>query len=118
MIHLPDAVNDFFQTVNEGDDEAFIKLFTPDAVVLDEGQEMKGTDELIKWSKHAIFYPHVSFKVVSAQERGGRITVTAEVDGDFDKTGLPSPLLLDHHFQLEAGKIKELICAATSGEEN
>lgn len=24
--------------------------------------------------------------------------VTAKVDGDFDKTGLPDPLLLDFHF--------------------
>ena len=38
------------------------------------------------------------------------MVVTSEVDGSFDKTGLSNPLILDIHFRVMEGKIKELIC--------
>jgi len=38
-------------------------------------------------------------------ERNGEIVVTVNCDGTFDKTGLPDPLLLDHHFTLAGDKI-------------
>ena len=34
--------------------------------------------------------------------------VTAKVDGDFDKTGLPYPFLLDFHFTVVNEKITKL----------
>jgi hypothetical protein len=41
-------------------------------------------------------------------ERQGRTIVTLEVDGTFDRTGLPDPLVMDHDFKLAEGKIAEL----------
>jgi hypothetical protein len=38
----------------------------------------------------------------------GKTIVTLRVDGDFDKTGLPDPLLLDFHFTLDTNKIGAL----------
>jgi hypothetical protein len=39
---------------------------------------------------------------------GGRTLVTVKIDGTFDKTGLPDPLLMDHVFEIRDGKIASL----------
>jgi hypothetical protein len=36
--------------------------------------------------------------------------VTAKVDGTFDRTGLPDPLVLSHHITVKEGKIAMLRC--------
>ena len=38
----------------------------------------------------------------------GKTIVTLRVDGNFDKTGLHDPLLLDFHFTLDTNKISAL----------
>jgi hypothetical protein len=38
----------------------------------------------------------------------GKTIVTLRVDGNFDKTGLPDPLLFDFQFTLDTNKICEL----------
>jgi hypothetical protein len=37
------------------------------------------------------------------------LALKAEVDGDFDKTGLPSPLVLAFYFCLSGSKISALV---------
>lgn len=113
MNYLPETVAEFFRAANDAEYEDFIKVFTKDVYVFDEGQEMKGIEAIKKWSKDVIFDPNVKFKIVNFKEQDSRVTVTVEVDGDFDKTGLPVPLVLDHHFKLKFGKVRELICSAT-----
>jgi len=51
----------------------------------------------------------VTMKVVKVVEHFGDTIVTADVDGDFDKTGLPGPLALAFHFTVRADKIVRLI---------
>jgi hypothetical protein len=46
----------------------------------------------------------------------GQIVVTVKVDGTFDKRGLPDPLLLNHHFTLDGGKIAAF-SSRLAGEE-
>ena len=48
------------------------------------------------------------FDVLNVMERPGRTIVTLEIDGTFDRTGLPDPLVMDHEFKLAEGKIVEL----------
>jgi len=52
-----------------------------------------------------IFSVNVTLDVMVAADRDGQTIVTVEVDGTFDKTGLPDPLLLEHYFTVEGGKI-------------
>jgi hypothetical protein len=42
-------------------------------------------------------------------EHHGDIIVRAEIDGEFDKTGLPDPLVLTSYFSIHNGKICQLI---------
>lgn len=48
--------------------------------------------------------------MIEVAERGGATIVTAEVDGNFDRTGLPDPVIIDHCFAAEGGKIVGLTC--------
>lgn len=45
---------------------------------------------------------------VEATTRGSGVAVTASIDGNFDKTGLPSPLLLTFCFTIDDGHIVQL----------
>ena len=43
-------------------------------------------------------------------ERDGQTIVTAKIDGTFDRTGLPDPLLMEHCFTVTGDKIATLTC--------
>jgi len=45
-----------------------------------------------------------------AVERDGETILTVKIDGAFDRTGLPDPLLMDHCFTVAGDKIKTLTC--------
>ncbi len=47
--------------------------------------------------------------VSDAKAHHGDYIVSAEVDGEYDKTGLPDPLVLTFYFSLETDKITRLI---------
>ena len=48
-------------------------------------------------------------QVTGTTSRGNSVAVTANVDGDFDKTGLPTPLVLTFYFSVSAERIVQLI---------
>jgi hypothetical protein len=47
--------------------------------------------------------------VVKVVEHYGHAVVTANVDGDYDKRGLPDPLVLTFYFSAHRDKIVQLI---------
>jgi hypothetical protein len=50
----------------------------------------------------------VHVDVLNGAERQGRTIVTLKVDGTFDRTGLPDPLVMNQEFKVADGKITEL----------
>jgi hypothetical protein len=48
-------------------------------------------------------------EVVSAVDHYGDLIVTAKLDGNYDKSGLPDPLILTFYFTLRGNKITKLI---------
>jgi len=46
-------------------------------------------------------------------EREGQTIVTVKIDGTFDRTGLPDPLVMDLCFTIAGGKIAALTCRLT-----
>ncbi len=61
------------------------------------------------WAAREIIGDHVTMKVVSQRLLGDHVALAAEVDGDFDKKGLPSPLVLAFYFSVSGGKISALV---------
>ena len=102
---LPSSIATFIRAVNERDPGAFLSCFTNDAVVSDVGREFRGAAAIKEWGKNEIFDVDVTFEVVNVTEHDGETIVTVKVDGTFDRTGLPDPLLLNHYFILNGEKI-------------
>ena len=106
--NLPWPVASYLRAVNTGAREAFSASFTDDAVVVDVNRELRGLDAITAWAAADIFGAHVHFDVLDVTERQGRTIVTVKIDGTFDRTGLPDPLVMNHEFKVAEGKIAEL----------
>jgi hypothetical protein len=95
---------------NEHDPAAFLGLFADNAVVDDNGREFRGLDAIRDWSDREIFAARVTLEVIDSAVRDSDTVVTTKVDGNFDRTGLPDPVIIDHHITVEVGKIVGLKC--------
>jgi hypothetical protein len=51
----PDVVNRYFETLNSTDRDGLVALFTPGAVVIDEGQTWRGASEIRSWVDKVAF---------------------------------------------------------------
>lgn len=102
---IPEPIARFIRAVNDRDRSAFLATFANDAVVTDVEQEFRGLDAIKEWSDREIFDVNVTLEIVDLIQREDQTVVTFRVDGTFDKTGLPHPLLLNHHFTLRGDKI-------------
>jgi hypothetical protein len=113
---LPPTAAAYVRAVNDRDPAAFVALFAEGAVVSDIGREFRGPVEIAAWSDREIFAPQVTLEVIDVADRDGETVVTAKVDGNFDRTGLPDPVVINHHITAEGGKIVGLTCRL-AGEE-
>jgi hypothetical protein len=107
---LPATASAYVQSINDGDAPAFIALFADAAVVNDVGREFRGLAAIKEWSDREIFAPQVTLEVIDAVERDGESVVTTKVDGNFDRTGLPDPVIINHHIRAAGRKIVGLTC--------
>src|SRR5262245_21701931 len=107
---LPKIATDYVQSINGRLSGAFNAVFADAAVVNDNGREFRGADAIKSWSDREIFDVQVTFDVLDVVERDSEIIVTAKVDGNFDRTGLPDPVVIDNCIKAERGKIVQLTC--------
>jgi ketosteroid isomerase-like protein len=106
---LPKAVADHIAACNAHDTEAWMATFAPDAMVNDIQREFIGTEAIRAFADKEIFGDKVTMAVHRAWDRHGDVTVHAKMDGTYDKTGLPDPLILSFYFSLRGDKITQLI---------
>lgn len=107
-LQLPKAVADMIDATNDRNTEAYLAAFTDDAVVHDEGHTYLGLAAIKEWSDEKNIGANITNQPVAVIEREGETIVTVIVDGDFDKTGLPDPLLMDMHIELHGDKVSRL----------
>src|SRR5262249_16039686 len=88
----------------------FISLFADNAVVDDIGREFCGPADSKAWSDREVFGVQVTLEVIDIANHDGETIITAKVDGTFDRTGLPDPLILVHYLAFEDNKIVRLRC--------
>jgi len=88
--------------------------FAPDALVNDARREFIGHDAIRAWADKEIFGAKVTLRVERAYDQYGDIVVHARVDGDFDKTHLPDPLILSYYFGIRNRQITQLIVVLNS----
>ena len=100
----------YVQATNDHDLAAFMACFAENAVVDDAGRELRGIAAIKAWSQHEIMDANVTLEVLEVTDHDGEVTLTTKVDGSFDRTGLPDPLVISQHMRFQADKIVELTC--------
>jgi hypothetical protein len=109
-IQLSPTAAAYVRSINNHDPATFDALFADGAIVNDIGREFRGTDAIKAWSDREIFDAQVSLEVIGVAEHGGETVLTSKVDGTFDRTGLPDPLILEHRLTINGDKIVALTC--------
>jgi hypothetical protein len=108
-LDLPAPVAAYIHATNTFDLEALLVTFADDALVNDQLREYRGKAAIRKWADRDIIGDRVTMYVVNVIEHYGNAVVTANVDGDYDKRGLPDPLLLAFYFSVHRDKVVQLI---------
>jgi hypothetical protein len=105
-IPLDGAVAELFAAINEFDTDAIMGT-----LVNDVRREFWGRDAIRPWVEREIVGAKVTIKVADAVQHDGLTIVQGVYDGEYDKTGLPDPLILTHYMTVaeETGKIANLI---------
>jgi ketosteroid isomerase-like protein len=107
--NLPKIIAEHIRACNSHDIDAWMATFAPDAMLNDVAREFIGADAIRAFATKAIFGDNVTMAVRRAWDRYGDITVHAKMDGTYDKTGLPDPLILSFYFSLRGEQITQLI---------
>jgi len=107
---IPGPAAGYVRHVNEKDPAGFLTLFAEEAVVDDAGRILRGRKAIGEWAASDIFAANVTFDVLNASGDERETTITAKVDGTFDRTGLPDPLIMTFQVAIVAGKITNLTC--------
>lgn len=105
---LPEPIRIFLDATNQPDPTLFLSAFSEDSIVRDEGKEHRGIQAIKDWSNAQHFAAQVTLEPTNIVQDGDNTIVTAKIDGNFDRTGLPDPLLLDFHFTIKNNKIVRL----------
>jgi ketosteroid isomerase-like protein len=106
---LPAPVASYVQAANKFDLQALLSPFADDAIVNDQLREYRGKEAIKSWAARDIIGDRVTMYVVTTVEHYGNVIVTANVDGDYDKRGLPDPLVVTFYFSIYRDKIIQLI---------
>lgn len=105
-----ETVTSYVRAINGGDAAGYIALFTDNAVVDDAGREFRGTAAIKEWSNREIFGVQVKIEVLDIKGKDGETVLTTKVDGNFDRTGLPDPVIITHRVTVANGEIVGLTC--------
>lgn len=106
---LPAPVSGFIRAINSLDIDMLLAMFADDALVNDQLHDVWGIQAIREWAIRDLVGTRMTMYVVKAVEHYGHTIVTANVDGDFDKRGLPEPLVVTFYFSMSSNRIVQLI---------
>lgn len=107
-LNLNGPIATYVDAVNQQNTEDLLSAFSESAIVTDEGRKYQGIPSIKEWNAEKQFGANITLRPVEVTEQDGKTILTAEVDGNFDKTGLPSPLFMDLCFTLDSSMISGL----------
>ena len=104
------SADGYVRAINGKDPDGFIALFAEGAVIDDAGRIIRGREEIRAWAASDIFGANVTFTVLDTSGEENDATITEKVDGTFDRTGLPDPLIMTFNVVALEVKITSLTC--------
>jgi hypothetical protein len=109
QIDLPPLIAAFVQATNDLDLDRLMNTFSDDALVNDQLRDYWGKAAIRSWAERDIIGERLTITVTKIVSNRGNFVVTANVDGNFDKRGLPDPLVLAFYFTSRDELIVQLI---------
>jgi hypothetical protein len=110
---MPAPVRSYFTAMNAFDSAGMVAAFTSDGLVNDVQREFWGPEAIKRWAdRESVADKVVWTAFTDAKAQHGDYIVSAAVDGEYDKTGLPDPLVLTYYFSLENDKVTRLIISS------
>ncbi|MBB4635395.1 nuclear transport factor 2 family protein [Longimicrobium terrae] len=103
-IVLSEPIAAYFAASNAGDADAVAACFADDALVHDEGRDMRGPGAIRDWTAAAVSRYQPVAEPLQSEDRDGATVVTARVSGTFPG----SPADLRYAFVLRGGQIASL----------
>ena len=104
-LQLPQPISALIGATNRHDTDEFLATLAADAVITDERHDYRGITAIKRWSDEKYIGAQVTLEPIGAISLDGKTVVTFKVDGNFDKTGLPDPFMMDYHFIVDGSKI-------------
>jgi hypothetical protein len=108
-VALPPLVTAYVEATNSFDLERLLATFAEDALVNDQLRDYWGKPAIREWAKHDIIGERLTMNVTKVISHYGNFIATANVDGNYDKRGLPDPLVLAFYFTPLSDLIVQLI---------
>ena len=104
-MNLPSPIQTYFDADERNDGDALVQVFSPDAVVKDEGQSYAGRQAIDAWWREAkAKYQHVIEPLDGITVMDDVTRVRAKVTGQFPG----SPAIINFAFRLSGDQIAEL----------
>ena len=104
MPSLPDPIEIYFSLPTDSAISDLARAFGEQAIVRDEKRVYQGLAAIRDWRIDTMARTPFTARPILVEEREGATIVSAEVTGSFPG----SPLVLDHRFTLQAGRIVSL----------
>lgn len=106
---LPPLLATYVGATNSFDLDGLLATFADDALVNDQLRDHWGKTEIREWAERDIVGKKLTLDVNDVIEHYGNFVVTAKVDGNFDKGGLPNPFVLALYFTVKENRIVQLM---------
>ena len=108
-VTLPPLITAYVEATNSFDLERLMATFAEDALVNDQLRDYWGKPAIREWAERDIIGERLTMNVTKVIKHYGNFIVTANVDGNYDKRGLPDPLVLAFYFTVQSDLIVQLI---------
>jgi hypothetical protein len=105
----PPIAADYIEATNNSNLERLMATFTEDALVNDQLRDYWGKPTIREWAKRDIIGDELTMSATEVIDHYGNFIVTANIDGDYDKRGLPEPLALAFYLTAHRDSIVQLI---------
>jgi hypothetical protein len=106
---VPPLVAEYVEATNSFDLERLMGTFAEDALVNDQLRDYWGKPAIREWARHDIIGERLTMNVTKLIKHYANFLVTANVDGNYDRSGLPDPLVLAFYFNAHDDLIVQLI---------
>jgi hypothetical protein len=108
-VELPPLVAAFIEATNRSDVDRILATFAEDALVNDQLRDYWGKSSIRHWAERDLVGEKLTIKVTKVVNHYGNCIVTADIDGNFDKRGLPDPFVLAFYFATHGNLLVQLI---------